>query len=113
MNTSDVDAVAEAICNAHCGDLDAWEITYDSGRDQWRHIAQAAIDTLRPTITTVEQLDALPDGTILRDADGQAWQKRVSRWTPNEPWMCAGSELEYQSAEIELPALVSWRPESG
>lgn len=42
-----VDTVAEAICNAHAGDNEAWEITYDKGRDRWRHVARVAIDALQ------------------------------------------------------------------
>jgi hypothetical protein len=42
-----VDEVAEAICNAHCGDTEAWDITYDKGREHWRVVARAAIEALR------------------------------------------------------------------
>lgn len=44
MNT--VDRVAKAICEAHTGDIEAWDITYDGGRDTYRRMAQAAIDAL-------------------------------------------------------------------
>lgn len=40
------DDIAEAICNAHSGDTEAWEITYDKGRDHWRHVATAALDAI-------------------------------------------------------------------
>lgn len=41
-----IDEVAEAICNAHSGDIEAWEITYDKGRDHWRHVAEAALEAI-------------------------------------------------------------------
>lgn len=45
----DIDSVAKAICNAHCGDIEAWEITYSKGQDHWRHVARVAIDALQLT----------------------------------------------------------------
>lgn len=68
-----LDVVAEAICNAHCGDTDAWDITYDKGRDHYRKVAQAALQSLQ--IAEERELlhgptfDALGDGISI-SSDG-------------------------------------------
>lgn len=44
-----VDAVAEAICNTHRGDSEAWAITFDKDAEHWRRTAEAAIIALKLT----------------------------------------------------------------
>lgn len=61
-------------------------------------------------ITSVGELDALPDGSIVRCAIGSAWRKG-NTYTPAEPWWCAGSEVEEPSSAITLPALLLWHPD--
>lgn len=62
-------------------------------------------------IRTVEQLDALPDGSIVRDADGEAW-KRDGSCEIGEAWFRAGGECDYPADRVPLPALVLWTPEA-
>lgn len=63
-----VDVVAEAICNARSGDIEAWEITYDKGRERWRQVAQAAIDSLGLTqFWAVGYGDGCIDGEVNTD----------------------------------------------
>lgn len=59
----------------------------------------------------VEDLDALPDGSIVRDADGEAW-KRDGSCEIGEAWFKAGGECDYPSSRVRLPALVLLTPEA-
>lgn len=62
-------------------------------------------------IGTVDELDALPDGSIVRDADGEAW-KRDGSCEIGEAWFKAGGECDYPADRVPLPALVLWTPEA-
>lgn len=62
------------------------------------------------TIRTVEQLDALPDRSVVFAANEAAWIK-VSGWSPDEPWWVTGSSIESPSADIALPALLIRHPD--
>ncbi|QDF19810.1 hypothetical protein QEH38_gp78 [Mycobacterium phage LilSpotty] len=66
---------------------------------------------VQPRIDTVEQLDALPDHSIIRCASGAGWHKQELTCSPGEPWWCAGSEIECPSSAIPLPARVLYTPE--
>lgn len=56
------------------------------------------------TITTVEELDALPEGSVIRDA----FRGRVFHRRGLAGWQCAGMTLK---AEIVLPVTVLHTPE--
>lgn len=68
------------------------------------------------TIRTVEQLDALPEGAIIRDRGGRVFEQTTN-------WRCAGKgftawwsetgeEGEASSDELDdLPALLIWSPD--
>lgn len=72
----------------------------------------AEIDAaLHPVIETAEQLDALPDHSIIRCAAGAAWHKQELHCAPGEPWWCAGSEIEGPASDVMLPARVLYAPE--
>lgn len=61
------------------------------------------------TVRTVEQFDALPEGVIIRDGHGDAWQRIESSM-----WMATGSEVRYRPSDPEmptLPALLVWHPD--
>jgi hypothetical protein len=62
------------------------------------------------TIETVEQLDALPDHSIIRCAGGAAWHKQ-ELYSQGEPWWCAGSEIESPPTAVQLPARLLYDPE--
>jgi hypothetical protein len=60
-------------------------------------------------IETIEELDALPAGTIVRDVEGNAAQRRPSG---GHPFYEAGwyFGVEYVGKVIMLPATVLWEP---
>lgn len=57
------------------------------------------------TIRTAEQLDALPVGAVVRNADGV--------WETDEPrtWVTPGHEAPFGPQLLVLPALLVWHPE--
>lgn len=75
------------------------------------HLAELIDAVLHPVIETVEQLDALPDHSIVRCAAGAAWHKQELYCSPGEPWWCAGSEIESPASDVMLPARVLYTPE--
>jgi hypothetical protein len=58
----------------------------------------------RPTICTLEELDALPLNTAVLDADESAFQKYATR-----TW--EGLGRTWDSGQISLPVTVIWAPE--
>jgi hypothetical protein len=73
----------------------------------------AEVRRLRPTlIETVEQLDALLEGAVVRsEADGEVYVKDHRYTGPGEPWWPAGYDVECGSEQISLPARVIYTPE--
>ena len=85
-----------------------------NSNDDWsRHANEAWREAC--TIRTVEQLDALPEGAIVRDRGGRVFEQTTN-------WRCAGKgftawwsetgeEGEASSDELnDLPALLIWNP---
>lgn len=106
-----VDAVAEAVLGYLCPDMKRVGITLADMHDPsvYRGIAQVAIDVLRPTVSTVEQLDALPRNTLIRSDVGDYWERLTAK-----KWDClseTGEGPTSPSSGIPLPALVLWRPD--
>ncbi len=56
------------------------------------------------TITTVEELDALPLETVVKSADGNVWECLVGGWYET----C--SRARHASSDIALPAIVLHEP---
>lgn len=85
-----------------------------------RPTAEALADELigrgwRPparVVTTVEELDALPKGTVIRDA--LSVQECLGTWlSPHVPlWAGTAGELS-SSSDLQLPATVLWESEEG
>lgn len=79
------------------------------------HMAADVINALRDhrTVTTTEQLDALPEGSVVRAGDSWrgpgAWTK--GRANGGEVWFHWALEYGEPAGEIPLPALVLWNPE--
>lgn len=64
------------------------------------------VATAQPVVNSVEELDALPTGTVVRDGDGDVWE----RWIRS--WKTIGVIHEFVGAEaIILPASVLYCPE--
>jgi hypothetical protein len=63
------------------------------------------------TITTAEQLDALPDRSIVRaGTNGHAYEKSMLFTLTGRRWMEAGNGSPERSDAIGLPALLIWHP---
>jgi hypothetical protein len=61
------------------------------------------------TITTVDELDALPVGTIILEVDGSA--SRAAKRHNGRNWWADGPDALSASALIPLPATVIYAPE--
>ena len=61
------------------------------------------------TVTTVEELDALPVGSIVRDDERAALDEK---WD-DDMWAEVGYEYTFSSSSIHTPATVLWEPEEG
>ena len=64
------------------------------------------------TITTVEELDALPDEALVRSDFGVIHEKRVEFDTGRVVWTCPGDTDEHTAGKITLPATVLYTPEA-
>lgn len=61
------------------------------------------------TVTTIEELEALPGNSVVRDNGvGYVWDK-----ADGELWWRAGVDDEYHADKIKLPATVLYVPEAG
>ena len=56
------------------------------------------------TITTAEELDALPDGSIVRDAKGFAWQKYRRPISQNPAWFAATRDDDFYNSSDFIDA---------
>lgn len=63
------------------------------------------------TITTVEELDALSDESVVRSDFGVIHEKRVEFDTSRVIWVCPGDTDEHTAGKITLPAIVLHEPE--
>jgi hypothetical protein len=106
---SDLDAVAEAICNALYDDPEMWSLLSTPRKNPYRRAARCMLDALRPTVSTVEQLDALPVGTLVVTEDGRAFRRRFQSagWEWQE-----FSGFDHDAKDVPLPVAVAWRPEA-
>lgn len=66
------------------------------------------------TVRTVEQLDALPDGALVVDGEGESFLKDASNNLAElyGPWFAPGFEVPCLGTDLTLPALVLWLPEA-
>ena len=82
-----------------------------------RPLAEAVADELiergwRPparVVTTVQELDALPVGSIVRDVERAALDEK---WDDNM-WAEVAYEYTFSSSMIHTPAIVLYEPEEG
>lgn len=75
-------------------------------------LAEAAEQHYRPRIETVEQLDALPLNSLIKDASGAVYENNADFCT-TEPWWYLGDTGTCASTEVALPAVVLWTPGAG
>ena len=104
-DTTDRNLLAQIIydtLNGQYGDFcmpdDAADAILEAG---WRPPAR--------TVTTVEELDALPVGSIVRDVERAALDEK---WDDNM-WAEVAYEYTFSSSSIHTPATVLWEPEEG
>lgn len=76
--------------------------------DLARAALEAACAVMHPVLTTPEELEALPDGTVVLDASGLVVQSAM--FVFDEHWGVPGSELPVSTQEITLPATVIYSP---
>jgi hypothetical protein len=82
------------------------ETADDIERAGWRPPAQV--------IETTSQVDALPDGAVIRDAEGSVFEVVVSEngvaFRTTRPWTGMGADFGYGSVHVSLPAVVLFLP---
>lgn len=66
--------------------------------------AEAVLNAILPQVTTVEELEALPDESVIVEEHGLSHQKVAGLWCE------AGSEMPGSSRTLLLPATVVWQP---
>lgn len=76
--------IAEIVCNAHSADTDAWEITYDKGREHWLHVAEVLVSELRLTQEWTFSWE-IPKGSERRY--GISCETREEATAEGEPYM--------------------------
>lgn len=69
-----------------------------------KHFGQAT------TITTVEELDALPVGSVIRDSDPSVLEMSEKSSISGATWVLPGSDYEYSSGKVNLPAVLWLTP---
>jgi len=107
-NDEQVERVAKAL-SAHWNSMH----TNESIGKQWM-LARVAVAAMRPepvTVTTVEELEALPTPAVIIDSDERVAKKCTAHeYFTGAPmadkWMEVGSESSIQATEIDLPATV-------
>jgi len=97
----------------------SWRLGSGSSReDVAALIAAAAEQHYRPRVETVEQLDALPVGSVVRTTEGRVAEKTGEHWGNASGygswWNETGDEISCGSDELDdLPAIVVWSPGAG
>lgn len=105
FNMGDPDSlIVRCSCGVECGPRRG---------DHAAHVAAALRESR--TVRTVEQLDALPEGTliahggyVLRNRDFCGWWRQVQRL---DGGLCDGYDVDQN--HIALPALILWHPKDG
>lgn len=95
-------------CQHMCSGPDGWMLQMEPAEHP-AHVAElitaAAEQHYRPRIETVEQLDALPEDSVVRDDSRYVYEKATAR-----RWYQPGWEGQRWSDAIDLPATVLWSP---
>lgn len=67
---------------------------------------------MNQTITSIEELDTLPVGTVVRSDMGIVWEKDEYTEDPEFPWWCSpGDSHQYPTRRISLPATILYEPD--
>ena len=81
-------------------------------RAQVQRMADAAIAAIRPTIITIEQLDALPVGSVVRDARPLRPDIADVAQKGHLAWFFTADGCAADVGDVPLPAIVLWTPEA-
>lgn len=65
----------------------------------------------QPTLNEQDELDALPEGTIIRANNGHAYEKSMQFTMVGRRWFEAGNSSPERSADIPLPATLLYIPD--
>lgn len=81
------------------------------GRMTGEHVAEAVLDAILPVVTTVAELEALPNRTVVIDDRGNPWRRTDSDEMGSFCWTSFvwGAALSHSLAE-RGPLTVVWRP---
>jgi hypothetical protein len=90
-----------------------WQSITSHSLDDWA-AAEDAVDAILPQVTTVEELEALPNGSKFIDADGNFWRsswphRSISAW----PYLRTDrDEYDWGAARVlaDGPLTVVWQP---
>ncbi|MGQ3384516.1 hypothetical protein [Glutamicibacter sp. TV12E] len=90
-----------------CPEPPNWEDLTDTSQEHYRDNARAVLAAAQPVVNSVEELAALPIGSIVQDLL-EGWSHRKD--TPTT-WLGFGDENGFLAHDILLPARVLYRPE--
>lgn len=67
----------------------------------------AGVASVAPrVVTTVAELDALPAGSVVRDAGAAVFER--AGWARRYPWRTPNSTKDFATESLALPATVLW-----
>lgn len=101
-----------------CGWREEYERRSETGTIFTHHAHVAATWREARTVRTIDELDALPVGTVIRDVDGAMYRRSPysvdddGRWYP--AWTVGNAyerDMGVESREIPTPGLIVWTPE--
>jgi len=98
--------LVKAVCS--CSDFVQVGLRCDPETHE-QHVAGVLLDAgyRKPrTITTLEELDALPMESVLKSAEGNVWESLVGGWFETCSRAC------HIASDIALPATVLYEPEA-
>jgi hypothetical protein len=61
-------------------------------------------------LTTPEELEALPEGSIVRADNGQIYMKERKYERTGSWWVIFNEQFDFKTEDIELPAAVLYEP---
>lgn len=125
QETTDTEGVIPAGCptRVEAQDGTAWEDVSKHDRliGGWLRTQRVFIDSrwmpplkVGDTVTTSEQLDALPNKAVVLDASGDVWQKFTGRYEWEDRWYEVGANRSMRSNELLRkfsPITLLWLPE--
>lgn len=90
---------------------DEWDVLPQWARDEYDRMAQALVAALHPTITTADELDALPPFSMIKstnpDRDDDVWIKSPD----GGGWYWWAYDFGDRASEVPLPAKLLYSPE--